>query len=50
MHFGAGRQVFTKLWGEPKKDEPDDRAEWLMIHLTASISRRDDVFGRDRLG
>jgi hypothetical protein len=28
-------------------DEPDDRAEWLMIHLTASISRRDEVFGRD---
>ena len=30
-----------------KKDELDDRAEWLMIHLTASISRRDEVFGRD---
>src|SRR5262249_33604666 len=33
-----------------KKDEPDDRAEWLMISLTASSSRRDEVFGRDRDG
>jgi hypothetical protein len=32
-----------------KKDEPDDPAEWLMIPLTASISRRDEVFGRDRM-
>jgi hypothetical protein len=31
------------------KDELDDRAEWLMISLTASISMRDQVFGRDRL-
>ena len=31
-----------------KKDEPEDRAEWLMISLTTSISRRDEVFGRDR--
>ena len=31
-----------------KKDEPDDRAEWLMISLTSSISRPDEVFGRDR--
>ena len=31
-----------------KKDEPDDRAELLMISLTASISTRDGVFGRDR--
>src|SRR5262249_8554656 len=30
------------------KDEPDDRAEWLKISLTASISMRDEVFGRDR--
>ena len=30
-----------------KKDEPDDRAEWLMISLTASISTRDEVFGTD---
>jgi hypothetical protein len=30
------------------KDEPDDRAEWLMISLTVSISKRDEVFGRDR--
>jgi hypothetical protein len=30
-----------------KKDEPDDRAEWLMISLSASISTRDGVFGRD---
>src|SRR5262252_7403853 len=30
-----------------KKDEPDDRAGWLMISLTASNSRRDGVFGRD---
>jgi hypothetical protein len=30
------------------KDAPDDRAEWLMISLTASISTRDEVFGRDR--
>src|SRR5262245_60446409 len=30
-----------------KKDEPDDRAEWLMISLTASMSTRDGVFGRD---
>src|SRR6266508_5175299 len=29
------------------KNEPDDRAEWLMISLTASSSRRDEVFGRD---
>ena len=29
------------------KDAPDDRAEWLMISLTASISTRDEVFGRD---
>jgi len=29
------------------KDEPDDRAEWLMISLTASSSMRDEVFGRD---
>jgi hypothetical protein len=33
-----------------KKDEPDDRAEWLMISLTASMSTRDGVFGRDRYG
>jgi hypothetical protein len=31
-----------------KKDEPDDRAEWLMISLTASMSTRDEVFGTDR--
>ena len=31
-----------------KKDELDDRAEWLMIPLTASMSTRDGVFGRDR--
>jgi len=31
------------------KDEPDDRAEWLMISLTASSSMRDEVFGRDRV-
>jgi hypothetical protein len=30
-----------------KKDEPDDQAEWLMISLTTSISRPDEVFGRD---
>jgi hypothetical protein len=30
-----------------KKDEPDDRAELLMISLNASISTRDGVFGRD---
>jgi hypothetical protein len=29
------------------KDEPEDGAEWLMISLTASISMRDEVFGRD---
>ena len=32
-----------------KKDEPEDRAEWLMIPLTTSISTRDEVFGRDSL-
>jgi hypothetical protein len=32
------------------KDAPDDRAEWLMISLTASISMRDEVYGRDRPG
>ena len=31
-----------------KKDEPDDRAEWLMISLTASSSRPDEIFGTDR--
>jgi hypothetical protein len=31
-----------------KKDEPDDEAEWLMVSLTASSSRPDEVFGRDR--
>jgi hypothetical protein len=31
-----------------KKDEPDDRAEWLMISLTATISRPDGIFGTDR--
>ncbi len=31
-----------------KKYEPEDRAEWLLISLTASSSRRDEVFGRDR--
>jgi hypothetical protein len=31
-----------------KKDEPDDRAEWLMISLAAGSSRRVEVFGRDR--
>jgi hypothetical protein len=30
-----------------KKDEPDDRAEWLMISLTASSSMRDGGFGSD---
>jgi hypothetical protein len=30
-----------------KKDEPDDRAEWLMISLTASSSMRDGIFGSD---
>jgi hypothetical protein len=29
------------------KDESDDRAEWLTISLTSSISRPDEVFGRD---
>jgi hypothetical protein len=29
------------------KDESDDRAEWLLISLTSSISRPDEVFGRD---
>jgi hypothetical protein len=29
------------------KDVSDDRAEWLMISLTSSISRSDEVFGRD---
>ena len=31
-----------------KKNEPDDRAEWLMISLTATISRPDEIFGTDR--
>jgi hypothetical protein len=31
-----------------KKDEPDDQTEWLMISLTASNSRQDGVFGRDK--
>jgi hypothetical protein len=31
-----------------KKDEPDNRAEWPMISLTASISTRDWVFVRDK--
>src|SRR5262249_44548820 len=31
-----------------KYDEPDDQAEWLMISLTASNSRLDEFFGRDR--
>jgi hypothetical protein len=30
-----------------KKDEREDRAEWLMISLTASSSMRDGVFGSD---
>src|SRR5262245_22349235 len=30
------------------KDELDNRADWLMISLTASISTGDGVFGRDR--
>src|SRR5262249_88802 len=30
-----------------KKDEPQDQAEWLMISLTASSSRPDEVFGMD---
>jgi hypothetical protein len=30
-----------------KKDEPDDRAEWLMISLTARSSMRDGVFWSD---
>jgi hypothetical protein len=30
-----------------KKYEPDERAECLRISLTASISRPDEVFGRD---
>src|SRR5215831_19643134 len=30
-----------------KKDEPEDRAEWLMIPLTTSIPRWDEVFDRD---
>jgi hypothetical protein len=29
------------------EEEPGDGAEWLMIFLTASSSRRDEVFGRD---
>jgi hypothetical protein len=33
-----------------KKDEPDDGAEWLMISLTATISRPDGIFGTDRIG
>jgi hypothetical protein len=33
-----------------KMDETDDRAEWLMISLTASSLRRDEVFGRDAPG
>jgi hypothetical protein len=32
-----------------KKDKLDDRAEWLILSLTASISTRDEVFGRDRV-
>ena len=31
-----------------KKDEPDDRAEGLMISLTSSISMPDEIFGTDR--
>src|SRR5215475_9507224 len=31
-----------------KKDETDDQTEWPMIALTASNSRQDEVFGRDR--
>src|SRR5215510_1230451 len=31
-----------------KKDEPDDRAKWLMISLTATISRPDEIFGTDK--
>ena len=30
-----------------KKDEPDDRAEWPMISLTASISMQDEVLTKD---
>jgi hypothetical protein len=29
------------------EEEPGDGAEWLMISLTASSSRWDEVFGRD---
>jgi hypothetical protein len=29
------------------KMRPDDGAEWLKISLTASISRPDEIFGRD---
>jgi hypothetical protein len=29
------------------EEEPGDGAEWLMISLTASSSRRDEIFGRD---
>jgi hypothetical protein len=30
-----------------KNDEPDDRAEWRMISLTATISRPDEISGTD---
>jgi hypothetical protein len=40
-------QLLTQ--GEILCRERYDRAEWLRVSLTSSISRSDEVFGRDRL-
>jgi hypothetical protein len=44
----TSRQFFQSCERRPE-DGPDDQAEWLMLSLTASMSTRDEVFGRDRI-
>jgi hypothetical protein len=46
----SGNEDHNCVANHQKEDGPDDQAEWLMLSLTASMSTRDEVFGRDRDG
>src|SRR6266511_4351703 len=45
--FFQSRERIRLRTSKKRKDESDERAEWLMISLTASSSMRDGVFRRD---
>jgi|SRR5262245_2753127 len=46
-HKESGNEDHNCVANHQKEDGPDDQAEWLTLSLTASMSTRDEVFGRD---